>query len=639
MIKGIRKLLSYSAYRRTIYIYAVSIILMTIGILICVFGVVSSTVKRITVDTSEQLLTQMVDMANEVYGNIGNVLSAIASDSNTMKVLQSKEESKEDGYKLFLSLQDMKSYYSYIENISVVNLDNDVCIHTLGSDQKLKQDTIITVREMAESGRRILSREIQLYDKTEHIISFFQYFPHFNGGILIDVRSDLFQYNLSRENMENRMTYVIDMDGGAVTGITRGMLQDDIIIAEYLFDIVSQLEEGTNSGNFDDRENNQIVLMAKSQNLGWWFCDIQEYSYFYREYWTMSMYFISVAVAFLVVISIVLVLFSKKMRRPLEEIANRCRSIVGMEEQPTEDELSIIDKTMAKISHQRYVNERYIETDFLKNMIVGQDMTFYLSKEKAQVLQVTYQSAHYDVLLIRITTKKELPPEHQKEEYDLYRFTICNLAEEIFEENYSIKAVDLGGDLTAILFMLDRNEISEDYILCYDKLKEFVEEYMDISITGSMGCIVDSQEDIYLSYEKARQYMQMSNLIGKNELMDSNQMSMVNYREKNQRLVESVIEYTKQNYTNTDLSLKGIAQIYHISSAYLGKIFKTVQGCSYASYLTNFRLEEAKSLLMETNKSVNEIASELGFSNTTYFTTLFKNAYGMTPTTFRNNRR
>jgi YesN/AraC family two-component response regulator len=148
--------------------------------------------------------------------------------------------------------------------------------------------------------------------------------------------------------------------------------------------------------------------------------------------------------------------------------------------------------------------------------------------------------------------------------------------------------------------------------------------------------IVDRQKDIVISYQKARQYLEMNQLINREELIDSNNQVSINYQEKNKKLVDSILEYTEYNFNNPELSLKNISQIFGLSTTYLGKIFKSIQGEAYSTYLTNYRLEKSKLALIRTTKAVNEIASEIGFTNSTYYATLFKNTYGITPTVFRS---
>mgnify|MGYP000128807853 CR=1 FL=1 len=635
MLKNIKKIFSHSVYRKTFYLYAISSVLITAIILLCVFGVVSSEIKKQAKETSYQLLQQFVSSSDRVSEDIGNMMSSIYSNGKTLKVIQNMKVDKVDEYRLFLNLQNLQSYYSYIENIAVLNLNQGVCVQTIGANE-FTAETMKTVGTMIEKEQYILPRDIRVLGSEKSVISFLQYYPSQNCGILVDVNSNMFQYSVNEQAEIARVVYLIDAEGKPVTKVTRQKLNDEVLISDYLFQIVSGLKADDNNGVYDDRKNQQMVLVTKSDGLNCWFCDILSYSYFNEQYKKMSAIFVGITATILGISVLAVFLYSKKMKEKLLKIANYCRSIAGMEKLPTDNELAYIEKTMSRISHEKRMNENYINFWFLKNLILGQGMPFILSVEKICSLQKKYDSPYYAVLLINIQKKEEIPEDKRKEEYGIYRFTICNLADEIFGESYRCKAVDLDENVVAVLLFIHSSTISDDYLLCYNRLRDFTENNIGLFLSGSLGSVVDSQSEVFLSYEKAKQYMKVSNLIGKKELIDSNNISNVNYQEKNQKLVESILEYTELNFSDPDLSLKSISQMFHLSTAYVGKIFKTIQGNSYASYLVNYRLERSKTLLLETNKTVNEIAGELGFTNATYFTTLFKNEYGMTPTTFRN---
>ncbi len=100
---------------------------------------------------------------------------------------------------------------------------------------------------------------------------------------------------------------------------------------------------------------------------------------------------------------------------------------------------------------------------------------------------------------------------------------------------------------------------------------------------------------------------------------------------------KNVQEFIDKNYSDPELSSKSIADQFHVSVAYLNRIFKQKTGESISSYIKLLRLEKAKKLLLETNKSVESIAKSVGFENTKYFYPLFKNEYGISPNLFRTS--
>ena len=100
--------------------------------------------------------------------------------------------------------------------------------------------------------------------------------------------------------------------------------------------------------------------------------------------------------------------------------------------------------------------------------------------------------------------------------------------------------------------------------------------------------------------------------------------------------IQRVTHYIRENFRR-DISLNELAEVAGLTSQYLSTLFKRRRGTTVVSYITDLRLEAARSLLRETNKSVSEIAAEVGYSNPQYFTRVFKRATSMSPLQYRKS--
>jgi len=100
-------------------------------------------------------------------------------------------------------------------------------------------------------------------------------------------------------------------------------------------------------------------------------------------------------------------------------------------------------------------------------------------------------------------------------------------------------------------------------------------------------------------------------------------------------VVLQVRAYLDEKYAMPDLSLESMADQVHLSAGYLGMLFKAYSGFSFGDYLIKVRMEKAKQLLSTTDMITGLISEKVGILNSTYFFTLFKKTYGMTPTQFR----
>ncbi|MBN2627215.1 MAG: helix-turn-helix domain-containing protein [Spirochaetales bacterium] len=83
------------------------------------------------------------------------------------------------------------------------------------------------------------------------------------------------------------------------------------------------------------------------------------------------------------------------------------------------------------------------------------------------------------------------------------------------------------------------------------------------------------------------------------------------------------------------ISAKDMAEKVNMSRSYFSTCFKQLVGTSFNEYFREVRLEQAKKRLIHSDDTVSMIAWESGFSDESYFSTVFKNYTGMPPTEFR----
>ena len=74
-----------------------------------------------------------------------------------------------------------------------------------------------------------------------------------------------------------------------------------------------------------------------------------------------------------------------------------------------------------------------------------------------------------------------------------------------------------------------------------------------------------------------------------------------------------------------------------ISPNYLHTLFKNKTGQTLLDYITNRRIDAAKRLLEDPYNRIYEISEKVGYKSTNYFTTIFKNIVGMTPSEYRKS--
>ena len=105
--------------------------------------------------------------------------------------------------------------------------------------------------------------------------------------------------------------------------------------------------------------------------------------------------------------------------------------------------------------------------------------------------------------------------------------------------------------------------------------------------------------------------------------------------EENRDLAESIQSYIRFNYAK-DMPLNLIADHFGINPSYCSYLFHLRTGRRFVDYVNEVRVEEAKKLLLGTDKKITQIARAVGYSDGKYFFRVFKRIAGCTPEQYRS---
>ena len=99
-------------------------------------------------------------------------------------------------------------------------------------------------------------------------------------------------------------------------------------------------------------------------------------------------------------------------------------------------------------------------------------------------------------------------------------------------------------------------------------------------------------------------------------------------------LVEQVQNYLS-DHISENLTLSDLGDVFGINYSSLSNIFSSATGQTIIEYLTFIRMQRAKELLINTNKKIYEICSDIGYSEPKYFIKRFHQIVGVTPKEYR----
>ena len=106
-----------------------------------------------------------------------------------------------------------------------------------------------------------------------------------------------------------------------------------------------------------------------------------------------------------------------------------------------------------------------------------------------------------------------------------------------------------------------------------------------------------------------------------------------NYQSDSKNEYNMILQYLNDNHTN--IAVADLCKHFGRSKSHISHMFKSKCGMSVREYCNNLKLEDAKRFIQTTDFSIMEIAYEIGFSDVSYFISLFKKKYGLTPLQYK----
>ena len=177
------------------------------------------------------------------------------------------------------------------------------------------------------------------------------------------------------------------------------------------------------------------------------------------------------------------------------------------------------------------------------------------------------------------------------------------------------------GTLTGYVMM---GQISDDQTDSFSKIKSSYFYYLN----EQNDCLIS--EIPIIKNEMLKSFVNILDIIAQ-YLTDAHRMTA-----KDRDLPHAVKTHIHKFYSKP-LSVRALCETFGCSRTTLMNTFKSRYGITIGDYITEYRLNMAKTMLNSSNESIKAIATDCGFRDQNYFTKVFRNAFNVTPTEYRNS--
>ncbi len=138
-----------------------------------------------------------------------------------------------------------------------------------------------------------------------------------------------------------------------------------------------------------------------------------------------------------------------------------------------------------------------------------------------------------------------------------------------------------------------------------------------------------------LTKKQYRALLRLLEIFGRHLSILSNQIVVENSAAE-PVAVERARQFIAQNQDGA-ICLATVAKAVNTSTFYFCKLFKRATGLTFTDYLARVRIEKAKTLLLDRNRRVSEVAYDVGFQSLTHFNRVFKKIVGRSPSSYRQS--
>jgi len=194
-------------------------------------------------------------------------------------------------------------------------------------------------------------------------------------------------------------------------------------------------------------------------------------------------------------------------------------------------------------------------------------------------------------------------------------------------------------------------ELEETVELIFHELLEGTHAYSDIQVyllevitallRTAKEADIDLDELFGAGYQLHAEIFKFSGISeAKRWFLELCQLMMKQISSKRQHaykdIVEKAVAYTREHYSDTEISIQRLCVHLHISAGYFSGVFKKEVKMTFVQYLMHIRMEAAKELLRSTELKAFEIAERVGFADPNYFSFCFKKYAGISPKEYRS---
>lgn len=738
-----RRYMSFRLYRTYVHTIFVAILVIIVVLPCMLYAAMSSNLIRESNDASISTLTRVSRAVEIFFGNAYSVAVQLACNEpniNTMMFQSLPDRIRE--YTGMQAMRRMQATYSYIDYIAVYNQRMNRLVSTSGLLPQSEAALIDLVHSAYQTDYYPEPMTVELVGNAgrarRNTVTILIYSPLSNendkGALLMGVDCDYMQ-QLIREidSSTDQVIVIYDAEGNVVSHPSDQMVLGGEEAPAHITDILAQSNQTGSMINGSGKERT-LVAYSGMPSLNWVITSSIPYESALRGVRFLRNVILAM-IGLAVLIGITYTWLAAKLAfRPMEDLLSRYD--YNPKGKPSEnDELGFLGERIDGLEMDARRNQPLIREAMLLSLLHGH----WSEDEPELVLHQFFPAGFYLVSLIRLDNRGQLLALAHQEQVSTHYVIQEILAKRLEPFCLSSAVATLSACDLALVLRLSDGCVPTPLPDALLDACEIVQGAISMTITTSLGTVVDDIHSLPDSLESARDLMKQRFFAGYGTVLsvdrsssdvdwerqipeleqalwralqsgdkgkidsavdelaillsqadyeyfflyitqvingilasyltvchgaDATEFHDLMHRIRELDLMEQVIRHIRaffrdiggriaprtgdcsqlvrqakdlaaRHYVDASFSLNTAAEALSLSPTYCNRIFKKEVGIAYSEYINAIRLRRAALLLRSGEMPVSDICDRIGIANTSYFYTLFKKAYGVTPQQYR----
>ncbi len=166
------------------------------------------------------------------------------------------------------------------------------------------------------------------------------------------------------------------------------------------------------------------------------------------------------------------------------------------------------------------------------------------------------------------------------------------------------------------------------------------QELFDRFKISPSNCIFKGYENLVCFWQNCLEKANSENLdlLSESVLLYTFSSMSIMSENKEQYLIGDILKYIEENFTNSSITLNSASHALGYNSKYISRIFKKNMGVTFSEHLKKTRIQHAIFLMEQGITAIKNVALLSGYTDPFYFSKVFKQTVGISPSEFINNK-